>query len=256
MQWFTTQPVSIQDFLNRDVAGFCSSIQEKYEMSSSLAMDKMNQERYSMDDAKNLHPADDYVQAMLRYGRSAGNNDAASLMKAWKDLKWNLQRDVSCPTKDTTPDELVRRIDQAAELWSSQARITSSTSKDSEYQRGFKAGKRHHQEQGYLGYNDQRGGYTGGSNRSGYQPNYPSRQDKALPPSSQYHTYDPLKHAYGPWKAKSAPAPSSAQRLIEAGLTTYHATAEESDEQDDNWEYDDQFTFSDHYVYFNDADQS
>ena len=107
MQWFATLPLSTQDVLNGDYVKFGATVTNKYQMSPSLAVDKMTQERYSMEDAKNLPPADDYVQAMLRYGRSAGDSNRSSLMRAWKNLAWGLQRNVFCPT-NMTSNELVR----------------------------------------------------------------------------------------------------------------------------------------------------
>ncbi|MCJ1224180.1 hypothetical protein MMC12_000824 [Toensbergia leucococca] len=116
MQWFASLDSNTQSSMNREHVIFTNKLTIKYRLSPALALNKMHQQHYTMKDAQNLRPADEYIQAMLRYERAAGMIGNGILVQAWQNLHWELQRDVFCPTENTTPDDLVARIDQVAQV--------------------------------------------------------------------------------------------------------------------------------------------
>ena len=59
---------------------FSVTVTDKYQMSFSLAVNKITQKCYFINDTKNLHSVNNYVQAMLRYKRSADNSNRSSLI--------------------------------------------------------------------------------------------------------------------------------------------------------------------------------
>lgn len=153
MIWFTSQSNFTQTKLLHDPEEFCRVLIAKYKISTSKAFDKLQAEHYTVQDARKGRPADDYVQSIIRHGRSCDVVDFAALTYAWKGLDDDLRRDVKRPTKHTTSDEFVEALDEVIEYYGSitrkDTRSTANTTfgnrfdeKEAAFQRGVKATER------------------------------------------------------------------------------------------------------------------
>lgn len=149
MQWFSSLPSNEVDSLIGNLPLFAYRLKEKYTISSSMAIDKLHTERFTMKDAQELRSVDEYVQAILRYGRSARMEHPSALMQAWKNLDWDSQYSVRMPALNTTTDGFIKELEGAVELWASRARQmvsshnpVNSDAIEAAYQRGLKPGQR------------------------------------------------------------------------------------------------------------------
>ena len=78
---------------------FCQQLTAKYKISQSEALDLMQNERYTMKDAKDQRAADEYVQALIRHSKYCGMGIQVTLTQAWKNLDSELQRNIRRPTE-------------------------------------------------------------------------------------------------------------------------------------------------------------
>ena len=127
MTWFSCLEDSRQDAMCDSLFFFCQALIDKYKQSQSQAFDKLHAEHYTMEDAQRMRPADEYIQNMIRYGRSCDQSVQAVLTLAWKNLDRELQRDVR-RSRDGDSDQFAREIEEVAEYWASIHQSSAVTS--------------------------------------------------------------------------------------------------------------------------------
>ena len=254
--WFSAMKSSIQDAMNDDLTLFCDRLISKYKLSHSRAFDLLHAEHYSMNDAKNLRPADDYIQTMLLHGQQCDQSAAAVLTLAWKNLDRDLQRDVRRPHGD--PDEFARDLDDVAEYWAS---ISSTKNKPTTYSPGYEyAPTRQHEEKEAA---FQRGVRSTERRLLGAPPPAPT------PPAQQQQ--QPFRNNNNnnfpryPQPARLMPAPQ--QRQITANQANVEEFHEDDDYADQQQEHGNNVEYANfgaaeraynryEHVYFNDAPTS
>ena len=188
MTWFTSFDENTQMILENDLDEFCKRLETKYKLSCSKAFDKLHASHYTMDDARSLRPADDYIQTMILYGQSCDQSVPAVLILAWKNLDRELQRDVHRPTGDI--DVFTKDLEDAIEYWSSaepskkptvrfdsNPRTFTKDEKEAAYQRGIESGRRYNQPQ-----SSQRPQYP---QSNPYRNSMPRQDQRLLPPPNQ-----------------------------------------------------------------------
>ena len=161
MTWFMAFKPHRQDALCEDLNYFCDALIQKYKQTHSQVFDKLHAEHYTMEDAKNRRPADDYIQTILLHGQSCEQSTTAILTLVWKNLDRELQRDVRRPSDDA--DNFVRDLDESIEFWASESsvlfvkksivrfdsnpRTFTKDKKEAAYQRGLDSSLRYNQTQ-------------------------------------------------------------------------------------------------------------
>ena len=224
MQWFSALTEEIQDWLIADPKKLLDTLTEKYRLSRSLALDKLHREHYTMQNALDMRSADEYVQAIMRYCRSAGINDTdAILAHAWDNLEFELQRDTRAPVTGDSTDDFAKRLQQASELWSKKARQSNQSSQDREeaaFQRGLAKARRdmlvqqnqpqYQPPQQWQGYNQQQG--FNQQNQGYRQRQYQPRNEQRFEPRAERNTVLPPPNQ--PAQASQSRPPYNGQKLL------------------------------------------
>ena len=225
MLWFSGLMVELQDRICSAVDIFCTRLEQKYKMSTSQAFDNLTSEHYTMADAQKLRSVDEYIQAILRYSRAAELPESAALTIAWKNLDFELQRDVRVLEPNDDQDDFIKRLEQACELWASKSRQSAAEREKAAYQRDLKTNAR--QQQQLIGYQQQeyqqqgyqQQGYPqqSGQNRQQYQRPSRSERNQVMPPPQQYTISANATSTFGPARGYNTPptyVPANDQKLL------------------------------------------
>lgn len=92
-----------------------NDLAEQFKLDALLAIDPLQSQTFMIRDAKanasdvstSGKPLMEYVQAVVRYSRSAGLNNYSAVLFAWKGRDPALQRDVDEPKADTELNEFI-----------------------------------------------------------------------------------------------------------------------------------------------------
>lgn len=102
----------------------------KYKIFIFKIFDKLQAKHYIMQDARKERSIDDYIQAIIRHGRSCDIVDFAAFIYAWKNLENELRRDVRRSTRHVSLDEFVKALENIIEYYGSTTKTNNAIRKD------------------------------------------------------------------------------------------------------------------------------
>ena len=187
MQWFSSLLKFMQNRLSSNVDTFCNRLIQKYKMTISQTLDKLYNEHYIMIDAQKLRFAKNYMQTVLRYARVAQLSEQTTLIVIWKNLDFELSRDVDASRYDDDQNSFVRRIEQTAELWVIKSSQIAVDREKVAYQRDLKLRQQQSQQSQQTEYQQQEYQSQNDSNRQQYQRSSRSERNQIVTSSNNYN---------------------------------------------------------------------
>ena len=141
--WFSALNEEIQDWLIVDLSQLCGQLIEKYRFSRFKTFDMLKNEHYIIKMTQNMRSIDEYVQVITRYDRSTDikNNDVI-LTYVWKNLDFELQRDIETSFIDDIIDNFAKRLQQISKLWLNKARQSITNREETAFQRELTKARR------------------------------------------------------------------------------------------------------------------
>ena len=213
--WHSTELTELEKrgLRNASVDEWSETLIEKFKERTSVALQHLQSEHYTMNDARQGRSPRSFAQNMLRHTKAAQLTSVYNqLSLAWNNLALEFRRDIPEPATTTTLSQFLGQLDFKENLWHEMARQqgrsqpqqdrrSSSLPKQSgQYassnrQGGFSKppfppqSQPYYQQQSYQGFSPAYGGYNyenSFANRS-YQPQqgYPNRQSNPLPTPRQ-----------------------------------------------------------------------
>ena len=120
LTWYLQE---LSDFTRRalktmPLSDFTSALATRFKMNIDKALDKLNQETYSLSDARTNREPQHYIQNVILYSQAAGLQDPHSqLMWAWQHLDVELRSMVLMPKEGTTIQDFSEELDTRKDLW-------------------------------------------------------------------------------------------------------------------------------------------
>ena len=192
--WYTTELTDLEKrgLRNATVKEWCETLITTFKEQTSVALQNLQSERYTMADArKQVHPRS-YVQKILRNAKAAQMTSVHNqLTLAWNNLDIEFKAQVPAPSPTTTISGFLNDLDAKASVWYEQARAKSAPRNTSQYgqqgTRGYSQQANTPRNPYYSNYRNN--AYTPQWNKSGFQqanqgsqqPNRTSNQPRPQP---------------------------------------------------------------------------
>ena len=125
--------MKLQNRISRIVKIFCTRLEQKYKMSTSQTFDKLISEHYTMSNTQKLRFVNEYIQIIFRYSRTIELSESAALTIVWKNLDFELQRDVRVLESNDDQDDFIKRLEQICELWVNKSRQSAAEREKATY---------------------------------------------------------------------------------------------------------------------------
>jgi hypothetical protein len=134
--WYTTELTDLEKrgLRNATVKDWGETLIATFKEQTSIALQNLQSERYTVADArKQIHPRT-YVQKVLRYAKAAQMTSVHNqLTLAWNNLDIEFKAQVSAPSPTTTVGSFLKELDAKASIWYEQALVKSASRNTSQY---------------------------------------------------------------------------------------------------------------------------
>ena len=121
LEWYTSELSNFdRDALNNDlgVKSWVNTLSYCFKVPTSVTLDLLTDETYSVDDAPTRHPHAQYVRAIMRHGIGCNIIDVVNQLSfAYRGLAPELRVFVSPPTKSTIAANFIRILEEKQKVW-------------------------------------------------------------------------------------------------------------------------------------------
>ncbi|SLM38067.1 hypothetical protein LPUS_08164 [Lasallia pustulata] len=117
LQWYAALDSLQQIGLTVSFDAWISSLTEHFKITEFQAMQSLLAKSYTIDDVKAGRNPMEYIQSLVRDGKSAGLPTQQQLLLAWGQLDPALMRDIPRPTLRTTVTEFINLLNEKRDVW-------------------------------------------------------------------------------------------------------------------------------------------
>ena len=117
LQWYAALDSLQQISLTVSYDAWISSLTERFKITEFQAMQSLLAKSYTIDDVKAGRNPMEYIQGLVRDGKSAGLPTQQQLILAWGQLDPALMCDIPRPTPRTTVTEFIDLLNEKRDVW-------------------------------------------------------------------------------------------------------------------------------------------
>ncbi len=126
--WHSTELTELEKrgLRNASVDEWCETLVEKFKERTSVALQHLQTEHYTINDARQGRTPRSFAQNMLRHAKAAHMTSVYNqLSLAWNNLALEFRRDIPEPTMATTLSQFLAQLDSKENIWYEMARQQS-----------------------------------------------------------------------------------------------------------------------------------
>ena len=121
LEWYTSELSNFdRNALNNDpgVKNWINTLSHRFKVLTSVALDLLTDETYSLDDAHTRRPPAQYIRAIMRHGIGCNIVDVANQLSfAYRGLAPELRVFVMPPTESTKASDFICALEEKQEVW-------------------------------------------------------------------------------------------------------------------------------------------
>lgn len=118
--WYTNElsPVT-RAGLATNLEFWCTALEKRFQQSPTVALDKLERSRYTIQDARAQRSPEQFVQNLIVLGKNAGtiSSEYAQILTAYKHIDAPLRLALPKPTITTSISDFMSNVTDAKEIW-------------------------------------------------------------------------------------------------------------------------------------------
>ncbi len=118
LKWYLGQLIMLEkEGLRANIKNWIEILRRRFKANPTTALDKIQDIKFTIEDARKRHYAGIYVAQLLRWTAELEYLDVLALLTVWRNIDANLRVFVPQPTKNTTRADFVQAMDCMRDTW-------------------------------------------------------------------------------------------------------------------------------------------